>query len=67
MPKIDISRNDWKMLGIGQLNYVSYGIVYGVSYCVGSNKALINVDDRQECELRVKLCRLIIESRLRRF
>lgn len=44
------------MLGIGQVECVSYGVVYGVSYCVGSEKALINKDDCQERELRVKLC-----------
>jgi hypothetical protein len=32
---------------------VSDGVVYGMSYCVDSEKALFNEDDCQECELRV--------------
>ena len=64
-PKIGVfSRNGWKMLGIEQLECVSYSVVYGVSYYVDSEKALINDDDRQERELRVKLCRLIVETHL---
>jgi hypothetical protein len=61
------SRNGWELLGIGQLECVSYGVVYGVSYCVGSEKALISEDDRQEHELRVKLCKLIVKTRPGRF
>jgi hypothetical protein len=44
-----------------------YGVVYGVSYYVDSEKALISEDERQECELRVKLRKLIVKSRTGRF
>ena len=52
------------MLGIEQLECVPYSVVYGVSYYVDNEKALINDDDRQERELRVKLCKLIVETHL---
>jgi hypothetical protein len=55
------------MVGIGKTKCVSYGIVYGVSYYVDSEKAMISEDDRQERELCVKLRRLIDESRLGHF
>ena len=55
------------MLGIGQLECVSYGVVCGVSYCVDNEKALIIKDDCQECEMSVKLHILIIETHLGRF
>ena len=50
------------MFGIEQLECVSYGFVCGVFYCVDNEKALIKVDDRQECELHVRLCKLIVET-----
>jgi hypothetical protein len=51
------------MLKIGQLECVSHDIVYGMSYCVNSEETLINEDDSQERELRVKLRRLIVKTR----
>ena len=35
-----LSRNAWKVLGIGQLECVLYGIVCSVFYCVDNEKAL---------------------------
>jgi hypothetical protein len=46
------------MLRIRQLECVSYDVVYGMSYCVDIEKALINEDDYQERKLR----RLIVET-----
>jgi hypothetical protein len=43
------------VLGIGQLECVSYRVLCGVFYYVDSEKALINVDDCQERELRIGL------------
>jgi hypothetical protein len=48
------------MLGIGQLECISYGVVCGVSYCVDSENAMISEDDFQERELHVKLHKLIV-------
>ena len=36
------------MLGVGQLECISYDIVCGVSYCVDNEKALISEEDCQE-------------------
>jgi hypothetical protein len=55
------------VLGIGQLEYVSYDVVCGMFYCVDCEKALINKDDRQIHELLVELCILIVESHPERF
>ena len=45
-PKLGVcSINDWKMLGIGQLQCVSFGIVCGMFYYVDNEKSLINKDD----------------------
>jgi hypothetical protein len=52
------SRNVWKLLGIGQLECVSYDVVCSMFYYVDCEKALINEDDRQKRELR----RLIIKD-----
>ena len=41
------------MLGTGQLECVSDGVVCGLFYHVDSEKALISEDDRQERELCV--------------
>ena len=54
------------MLGVGHLECVSYGVVYGVSNWVDSDKAMISEGDCQERELRVKLCILIVETQLGR-
>ena len=63
-PKVGVfPRNDWKVLGIGQLKCVSYGIICGVLYCVDTEKALIGKDDRHERALHVELRRLVIETR----
>jgi hypothetical protein len=52
-PKISVFQEmSEKVLGIGQLECVSYDVVCGMFYCVDSEKALINEDDRQERELR---------------
>ena len=50
------------MLGIGQLECVSYDVVCGMFYCDDCEKALINKVDRQECKLRVELCKPVIET-----
>ena len=42
------SRNLWKVLGIGKLECVSYGVVCDMFYCVDCEMALINEDDCQE-------------------
>ena len=55
------------MLGIGQLECVSYGVVCGLFYCADNEKVLISEDNRQEQELCVQLCRLVIETHLRHF
>ena len=52
------------MLGIERLEYVSYGVVCGMFYCLDIEKALINADDCQECELHFELCRLVAEMHL---
>ena len=39
---------------------VLYGIVCSMFYCVDNEKALISVDDSQERELHVGLCRLVL-------
>jgi len=63
-PKISVfSRNGWKVLKIGRLECVSYGVVCAVFYCVDSEKTMINEDECQECELR----KLVVETRLRQF
>ena len=56
------SRNAWKVLGIGQLECVSYDVVCGMFYCVDSEKVMINEDAPQDRELRVELRRLIVET-----
>ena len=58
-PKIGIFQ---ERFGIGQLESVSYGVVHGMSYCVDNEKVVTNGDDRQERELRVELCRLIVKT-----
>jgi hypothetical protein len=40
------------MLGIEQLECVSYDVMCGMVYCVDNVMALINEDDCQERELR---------------
>ena len=50
------------MLGIGQLECVSYDIVCGMFHCVDCEKALINKDDCQKCELGIELRKLIVET-----
>ena len=52
------------MLGIGQLECLSCGVVCSMFYCVDFEEALINDDDRQKQELRVELRRLVIETHL---
>ena len=47
------------MLGIGQLECVSYGVVCGVFYCVESEKALISEDGCRK--LRIELRKLVFE------
>jgi hypothetical protein len=51
------------VLGIEQLECVSYGVVCGMFYCVDSEKTLINEDDHKDREL----CILVVETRPRRF
>jgi len=68
VPKLGVSQEIvGKWLELEKTKCVSYGIVYGVSYYVDSEKAMISEDDRQERELCVKLRRLIVESRLGHF
>jgi hypothetical protein len=55
------------VLGIGQLECVSYGVVCGIFHCVDSEKTLINEEDRQERELHVELRMLVVETHLGRF
>ena len=55
---IFFSRNDWKLLGIGQLKCVLCGIVCDVFYYVDTEKAIINEDNHQERELR----KLVVET-----
>jgi hypothetical protein len=57
------SRNDWRVLGIGQLECVSYDVVCGMFYCIDIEEVLINEDDRHDCEL----CRLVVEIHPTRF
>ena len=52
MPKIGVfPRDGWKVLGIGQLECVLYGVVCGMFYYVDNEKAMINKDDHQKREL----------------
>jgi hypothetical protein len=55
------------MLGIGQLECVSHGVVCDMLCCVDSEKTLINEDDHQKLVLRDKLCKLVIVTRPGRF
>ena len=55
------------MLGIGQLERVSYGVVCGISYYVDTEKASISENDCQEHKLHMKLHKLILETCLWRF
>jgi hypothetical protein len=57
------------MLGIGQLQCVSYDVVCDMFYCVDSEEeALISKDDRQKQELCIHLRRLVfIETRPEHF
>ena len=55
------------MLGIGQLECVSYDVVYGMFHCVDCENAMINKDDHQRHELRVELRKLVVETHLGRF
>jgi hypothetical protein len=58
---IIFSKNDWKVLEIGQLENVSHGIVCDVFSCVDNEKALIIVDNCYECEVCVGLRILIVD------
>ena len=55
------------MLGIGQLECVSYDVVCDVFYCVNNEKALISVNDRQDRKLHVRLCKLVVKTCPRHF
>ena len=44
-------------------NLSVYGVVFGVVYCVTSEKALINEDECSEHKLRVELRRFVVETR----
>ena len=55
------------MLGIGQLECVSHGIVCDMLCCVDSEKTMINEDDHQNLTLHDKLCKLIVVTRPGRF
>ena len=68
MPKIGVfPRDGWKVLGIGQLECVLYGVVCGMFYYVDNEKAMINKDDHQKHELHVELHRLVVETHLGHF
>jgi hypothetical protein len=50
------------VLRIGQLKCVSNDVVCGMFCCVDNEKTLINEDDRQDRELRVELCKLVVKT-----
>ena len=51
-----------------QPEHVLYGVLCGAYfYCADNEKALINVDNRQECELCIKLRILVVEMCLGHF
>jgi hypothetical protein len=52
------------MLRIGQLECVLYDVVCGLFFCVDIEKAMVSVDDHQERELHIGLCRLVVKMRL---
>ena len=51
------------MLGIGQLECVSYDVVCGMFHCGDNEKVTINEDDRLKRQLHI----LVVETHLERF